>query len=374
MKVLMPVLHYYPVIGGLETWTQNIAEGLSDKAQIFIVTGKVKDRPKREVLKRVKIFRTSLFPLKDLSYSSLFYIITTVPFIFLKSLSVIKTEKVNIIHSQGFLSGLLGYLLFKLTKIPYIVTVQRIEKSKGFLRRLVYNNAKVCIAASLAIKRYFEEIGLKNIKVIPNGIDLKRFQNLDRAENRKKLGLKNEFVIIAVARLEKVKGLKYLVQAMKTLSTKYKTLNTKYQLLIIGDGSERENLENLTNKLELNDKVRFLGQIRNEKVPEYLSAADCFVLPSLSEGFGIVILEAMAANIPVIATKIGGILDIIEDGETGALVDPKNPDGIAKALYKMCSQPKFVKSLVQNAKNNLEKYDWQNIVQKVNLIYQNSIK
>ncbi len=374
MKVLMPVLHYYPVIGGLETWTQNIAEGLSDKAQIFIVTGKVKDRPKREVLKRVKIFRTSLFPLKDLSYSSLFYIITTVPFIFLKSLSVIKTEKVNIIHSQGFLSGLLGYLLFKLTKIPYIVTVQRIEKSKSFLRRLVYNNAKVCIAASLAIKRYFEEIGVKNIKVIPNGIDLKRFQNLDRAENRKKLGLKNEFVIIAVARLEKVKGLKYLVQAMKTLSTKYKTLNTKYQLLIIGDGSERENLENLTNKLELNDKVRFLGQIRNEKVPEYLSAADCFVLPSLSEGFGIVILEAMAANIPVIATKIGGILDIIGDGETGALVEPKNPDGIAKALYKIYSQPKFVKNLVQNAKDNLEKYDWQNIVQKVNLIYQNSIK
>jgi len=366
MKVLMPVLHYWPVIGGLETWTQNIAEGLFSQAQIFIITGKVKDGPKREELKRVKIFRTSLFSLKNLSYSSFLYIITALPFIFFKSLNLIKKEEVNLLHCQGFLSSFLGYLLFKLTGVPYIATVQRLENDKGFLRKLVYKNAKICIAASLAIKRRFEEIGVKNIKIIPNGINLKRFQNLDRKMNRKKLGLKDEFTIITVARLEKVKGIKYLIKALALL-------NDKYKLLIIGNGSERKNLENLTEKLNLQDRVRFLGEILKEEIPKYLSAADCFVLPSLSEGFGIVILEAMAVNIPVIATKIGGVLDIIKDGETGVLVDPKNPEQISKALFKLCSQPEFSKQLIEQAFSNLSKYNWDNIIEMVYKIYEKHV-
>jgi len=177
MKILMPVLHYWPVIGGLETWTKNIAERISDKTEVFVVTGRVKSQLEKENLNQVNIFRTSLFSLTNLSYSSFLYIITALPFIFFKSLSVIKKEKVDVIHSQGFLSGFLGYLLFKLTNTPYIVTVQRLEQSKSFLRKLVYNNAKVCIGASNKIKEYFQQIGCKNVLVIPNGIDLSRFTN-----------------------------------------------------------------------------------------------------------------------------------------------------------------------------------------------------
>ena len=123
MKVLMPVLHYYPVIGGLEIWTQNIAERLSGEVETFVVTGKVKNQPLRETKNRVRIFRISLFSLKNLSYSSPIYILTSLPFIFFKSFLLIKKEKVDLLHCQGFLSSLLGYFLSKLTKIPYIVTV-----------------------------------------------------------------------------------------------------------------------------------------------------------------------------------------------------------------------------------------------------------
>ena len=365
----MPVLHYYPVIGGLERWTQNIAEGLTNKAKVFVVTGKVKNESQKEILNQVNIARTSLFSLGNLSYSSLIYILTALPFIFFKSLSIIKKEKVNVIHSQGFLSGLLGYLLSKLTNTPYIVTVQKLEQSKSFLRKLVYNNAKVCIAASNKIKEYFEGIDCKNIVVIPNGIDLKRFQNLERETNRKKLGLKNEFAIITVARLEKVKGLKYLIESINVLRNKYQLSVTGYKLLIVGDGRERENLKSLARKLNIEDRVQFLGQIPNEKVSEYLSASDCFVLPSLKEGFGIVILEAMAASIPVIGTKVGGILDIIKNEESGILVQPKDPKELAEAIFKVYSQKEFTRNLIQNAKNSLGKYNWKNITQKVYKIY-----
>ena len=117
MKVLMPVLHYYPVIGGLETWTKNIAERLSNKVEMFVVTGRVKDSPKKETLSEVDIFRTSLYSLRDLSYSSPIYILTALPFIFLKSFSLAKKEKINLCHCQGFLSSFLGYLLFRLNII-----------------------------------------------------------------------------------------------------------------------------------------------------------------------------------------------------------------------------------------------------------------
>ncbi len=353
----MPVLHYYPVIGGLENWTQNIAERLPDRAEIFVVTGKVENQPVKEIKNRVNIFRTSLFSLRDLSYSSPFYILTALPHIFFRALQIIKREKINILHCQGFLSSLLGYLLFWLTKIPYIVTVQRLE-SKNWLKKLVYKNAEFCIAASSAIKNYFQESGCKNIKIIPNGIDLERFENL-------KHPLHDKFTIITVARLEKVKGIEYLIKAVSN----YQLSMSNYQLLIIGDGSERKNLESLVEKLDRKDKVKFLGEIPNEKIPEYLTAADCFVLPSVKEGFGIVILEAMACQIPVVGTNVGGISDIIEDGKTGILVEPKNPQSISEAIFRLYSQKDFAENLVQNAKINLEKYNWQNITERVYEIY-----
>ena len=113
-----------------------------------------------------------------------------------------------------------------------------------------------------------------------------------------------------------------------------------------------------------------MGQIENEKVPQYLAIGDCFVLPSLKEGFGIAILEAQAVGLPVIATNVGGIPDIIKDGKTGILVPARNPEAIAKAIFKIYSQLSFAQKLVQNAKANLENYNWDKIAQKVYLIYQ----
>ena len=370
MKILMPVLHYYPVIGGLEQWTQNIAEELSKKAEIFVVTGKVGQKPQEEIVKGVKIFRTSLYSLTDLSFSSLFYIFTTLPFIFLKSLGLIKKEKINLLHCQGFLSSFLGYLIFRLQKIPYVVTVQKLEEKKGFLRKLVYKNARICIVASVAIKKYFEEIGVKDIRIIPNGIHLEKFQGLDKKSLREKLGFDNEFLIITVGRLEIRKGFKYLISSIKFLEKELKGDDfSKIRLLIIGDGALRRKLENLVKKLSLKEKIKFLGLIPNEKIQEYLAACDCFVLPSLEEGFGIAILEAMASGLPVISTKVGGILDIIEDRENGILVEPKNSEELAGAILKIYSQEEFTKNLIERASVNLEKYNWENIAKEVSNIY-----
>lgn len=350
----MPVLHYHPVIGGLETWTKNIAERLSGKAEIFVVTGKVSGQPDEEIKNGVKIFRTSLSRLKNLSHSSLFYILTALPFIFSKSLSLIRKEEIDILHCQGFLSALLGYLLFKFTRTPYIVTVQSLQ-SKSWLKRIVYGKAAHCIAASSAIKKYFEQISCKNIAVIPNGIDLSGFKGPKRKPH-------DGFVAMTVARLEKVKGIKYLIEAISRLS-----LPKRLSLVLIGNGSQRKRLGDLVKRSGV--KAKFLGEIPNGKIPEQLAQADCFVLPSLKEGFGIAILEAMAAKIPVIGTKVGGIPDIIEDGKTGLLVEPANSQEIAEAIQKIYQSPSLRERLVKNAAAELKYYDWQNIAVKVYEIY-----
>lgn len=349
----MPATHYYPVVGGIETWTRNIAEQLAKKAEVFVVTGKVHPVKSREagipqnaeLFNGVKIFRTSLFPLNNLSHSPLIYILSSLPFIFLKSLALVKKEKINIVHCQGFLSSFLGFCLSKITGVPYIVTVQRLESKRNPVKNFIYRNAAVCIGASRAVAENFRKIGCRNVEVIPNGIDLHRFINLGRKPHA-------GFVVMTVARLEKVKGIDYLIKAITNLQF------TNFQLLIIGDGSERRNLENLTEKLGLRERVKFLGEIPNERVPEYLAAADCFVLPSLKEGFGIVILEAQAAGIPVIGTRVGGILDLIENGKTGLLVEPADSQAIAEAIEKIYSGFKFPQI-------NLEKYNWQSIADKV---------
>jgi len=361
MKVLLVTLHYYPVIGGIEQWAQNIAERLSEKAGIFVITGKVEGQEKKEIKNGVSIIRTSLFSLKDLSYSSPLYIISALPFILFAALSLIKKEKIGLLHCQGFLSSFLGYLVFKITKTPYIITVQRLEENKGFLRKLAYCNAKVCIAASEAIREYFEEIGARNIEVIPNGIDLEKFGSLNREISRKKLGLNNEFTIMTVARLEKVKGIDYLIKALKP--------SDNFRFFALGGGSERRNLESLAKENGIEGKTVFLGEIPNERIGEYLAAADCFVLPSLREGFGIAILEAMACRVPVIGTNVGGIRDIIENDKNGILVNPKDSSALAIALERIRSNQGFALQLADNAKKSLVRYDWHNIANRVFDVY-----
>jgi len=353
MKILMPALHYYPVVGGIETWTRNIAENVSKKADVFVVTGKVKDQPKKEQFGKLQIIRTSLFTLKNFSHSPLFYTLSLLPFIFFKSFVLMKKEKIDILHCQGFLSSVLGFCLSKITGVPYITTVQRLESQRNQFKNFIYRHAAVCIGASRAVAENFRKIGVKNIEVIPNGIDLRRFAKLERKPHA-------GFTVMTIARLEKVKGINYLIEAVA--GSEIQRISD-LQILVIGDGSERKNLESLAEKLSLKEKVKFLGEIPNEKIPEYLATADCFVLPSLKEGFGIVLLEAQAAGIPVIGTKVGGILDLIEDGKTGLLVAPQNPQAIAEAISKIYAGLKFPEI-------NLEKYNWQSITERVFQIYQ----
>ena len=141
------------------------------------------------------------------------------------------------------------------------------------------------------------------------------------------------------------------------------------KLILIGDGQERKSLELKVKNLNLENKVEFKGEIPHEKIPEELAKSSVFILPSLEEGQGLVVLEAQAAQVPVIATNVGGIPDFIRDGESGILVEPKNSLKLSQSVIRIFSDPEFAQNLVKNASINLEKYDWRNIAGEIDQIY-----
>jgi len=373
--ILILSCFYTPFEGGAERYVKEITQRLKEKYNFLILTSWLSRKtPKKEIKDEIEIFRLGL----GFQFDKYLYPILA-PF---KSFFISHDILHAVLESYAGLA-LLIYKIFN-KKTPTLLTLQTGRVSiPYFLFKKIHQVPDKIQAISNTLAERAKKFGAKNVEVVPNGVTLNKFKiRNSKFKMKGKLGLKDQFVIMTIARLEKVKGIEYLIEAMEILNSKFKIqpqpisngLGQNSKLFIIGDGSERKKLENLVENLNLQEKVKFFGQILNEKIPEFLASANCFVLPSVSEGFGIVILEAMAAGVPVIATNVGGIPDIIENGKNGILVEPKNPEAIVKAIIKIFSDSQFAQKLVQNANANLTRYDWDNIAQKINLIYQELLK
>ena len=377
----MPILHYPPVIGGFEVFSQSIAEGISKTDEVFIVTSKVIDASKKEQKGNLRIFRTSLWTLKNLSYTKPWFILGAMVWIFFKSIRLIKKEKIDLIHSQGFLSGILGYILKKITKKPYLITIQSadfniyhprlniklIVKIYKKIEKIIFKNANYCHAVSNYLGGYFSQYGIERIAVIPNGVNQKKFKpDPDKRETRKKLGFDTENLIVCVSRLEHKNGTHDLIEAVSYLA---KDIND-FKLIICGDGSERKKLEAMIEKLHLRNNVFLLGDILHKDLPKYVACADIFVRPSLAEGFGIVFLEAMAAEVAVIGTPVGGIVDFLKDKETGLFCEVRNPQDIAEKIKVLIKDKALREKLIKNAKKMVdENYNWDKISEQLKSVY-----
>lgn len=220
---------------------------------------------------------------------------------------------------------------------------------EGWLVRMVdrltltWTDRIVCCSGAVG-RSVVSRIGgkIEQCTIIPFGVDIEQFE-ATAAATRRELGLRDsQKVIGTVCRLvEPKKGLRFLLQAMAVLARKYG--QPPCQLLIVGDGPSRQELELLRDQLKLSTWVVFSGSRRD--IPRVLHAVDAFVLPSLYEGFGIAILEAMAAGKPVIATAVGGIPEFVLSGETGLLVEPGNVEALADAIDQLLSHPQQAQTM-----------------------------
>ncbi len=220
------------------------------------------------------------------------------------------------------------------------------------------------------MKKELEKSFKGNISILPNGIAMEKFRDLSKQSLRSKFGMsQNEKIILFVGGLKSIKGVRYLIEAFKTVSQTVPGA----RLLLIGEGQERHNLQALVKEKNLEEKVHFLGALPNEKVLEYMVASDIFALPSLFETFGIVNLEAMASGLPVVATRVYGVPEVVQDGVNGFLVEPKNSQQLAEKIVLLLSNDQLREKISLHNKETAKKYNWGDIVLRLEKIYLETI-
>lgn len=300
------------------------------------------------------------------------YLVLLVPFflssMFLTLVKIIRTEKPKLIHAHWIVpQGLISVLTGRWFSIPVIVTAHGGDAFafRGRLSRLAKHwtlkkcsawtaNTRMTAAAIDPQSEYNEKLHL-----VPMGIDVHAFSK--PAPPPAGISRNGDYIILFVGRLVAKKGAVVLIRAFGLLPTH---IRAKCQLWIIGDGSERGVLEDEAKNLKLQSGVRFLGEISNPDLPSYYRAADLFVVPSIvesdgdTEGQGVVILEAMASGVPVLASNVGGIPDVIQNNKTGFLFNPGDAGGLAKIIGRFVTDPTLQKSTISNALESVQKqYD-----------------
>ncbi len=249
---------------------------------------------------------------------------------------VIRERRVAILHTHEFFMNTVGLVASLSTGVPLVATVHGKNDYADRLRRrvayrLVGRFAGQMIAVSENIRFFLaEQVGIPSdrIRVVPNGVGLDEEPPRERLSAlRTSLGLDQDSKVVGtVGSLYPVKGHTYLMDAIAPVVRRF----AHVVLLIVGRGGLREELEAQARRLGIARHLRFLGH--REDVRDLLALCDIFVLPSLFEGMPLALLEAMAAGVPCVATGVGGIPEVVEDGKTGLLVGPGDSDGLAKGI------------------------------------------
>jgi glycosyltransferase involved in cell wall biosynthesis len=279
------------------------------------------------------------------------------------TLLVIKEMKkfgATIIMTQyAFHYGLIAGIAAKLLRRPSVVQVigsdLKVEAQRNWLNLIItcfilkITSGVICVSRDL--EKVATSLGARNTIVIPTPLDLSYFPGKEKINKKTRR-------IISVANLVPTKGLLYLVKAMKFVQDG--------TLLILGNGPERKKLETLSTNLGLVDRVFFMGQVNDRsRLWDYLCRATVLALPSLSEGCPRALLEAMVCGLPIVATKVGGIPEILTNGVNGLLVPARDEKALANAIEKILNDTDFQKSAYSKNREVAKEYVLQVVCRKI---------
>jgi len=301
--------------------------------------------------------------------------------------NIIKEHKIDLIHIHVWnpASGRFAYLAGKRTKTPIITTEHdpfKLNPIKNTIKKSLLKHAQKIITVSKQNKTVLEDLypdHKHKIKVIHNGIDttwwksqILSFNAKDRTKLREDLFNADDKTLVAltVAELHPRKGLHFLLRAIQKVLTQLppkKAENLRFA--IAGKGPQKEALEKLINKRNLENHVILLGHRKN--IPNLMKSADMFILPSVREAFGLVNLEAMVSGLPVIATRAGGIPEIITNNKTGLLVPTENETKLAEAIKKLITSQKTRQTFSKAGQAIVaSKFDAKLMAKKYEKVYQ----
>ncbi|UCC38729.1 MAG: glycosyltransferase family 4 protein [Candidatus Aminicenantes bacterium] len=303
---------------------------------------------------------------------------------------IIKAKNVHIVHSQGGRADFFARQAARSAKVPIIISsiamlVEGYDVStlkKGFyvfIDRWTEKKVDKFIILSEPLRQTLIEkhkIPPEKIVKIYNGIETEEYDpNIQGITNKKhkvriELGLKNDIPVIgAIGRLVWQKGFEFLIQAIPNIIEFF----PEAKFLIVGEGPLRKELEGLSERLRVKDNIIFAGF--RSHIKEILASIDILAMPSLLEGLPLVLLEGMAMAKPIVATKIDGITEVLENGKTGLLVSPESTGELAEAIIEILTNKTKADLLGQNARRlAVEKFSVKKMVEQTEEVYKNLLR
>lgn len=282
----------------------------------------------------------------------------------------------DIIHIHGYGRFTSDFSLkFLKNKKPIVFTAHGFFHSKkaNLIKKLHYvlkgrllKNANVCTALTELEKKQYRRLGVKEekIKVIPNGIDIDRFNVKILREFGKKYS-DGKKVLLYVGRIHESKGIQYVIEAIKDLDLKF--------LIVGNDAGYKDILERKINNLGIENKVKILENINDVELAKIYKISDMFVLFSEWEGFGITSIEAMAAGKPVIVSNRGALPYLVKNNQTGFVVEFPKAEKLRDKIIFLLENGKKAKEMGENGKGEAKKYDWKNIIKQYEEVYREAI-
>ncbi|HOX54359.1 MAG: glycosyltransferase family 4 protein [Candidatus Omnitrophica bacterium] len=365
MNVLLLTTHLNP--GGIASYVVSLAKGLKNDNHRVVVASSGGSL--------VDVLRSYDIPHVEINITTKSEISPKI-FISLKKLfKTINDNDIQIIHAQTRVTQVLAFWLDKIGGIPFVSTCHGFFKPRLSRIKFPCWGRKV-IAISEAVKSHLIQdlkVRFDTIELIYNGLEARKafeYSADELAETRKWIGLRSRGPVIGnIARLSSVKGQSYLIEAMNEVVKIFPDA----QLLVVGDGKIKDDLVARVNELGLNNNIFFIPSVR--ETSSILSLMDIFVMCSVAEGLGLSIMEAQAVGLPVIATEVGGIPELVKDGQTGILVPPQDSFKLAHAIISLLENREKARQLGANAQKNIrENFTLEKMISETERVYESVLK
>lgn len=292
----------------------------------------------------------------------------------------------NLVHCHTWYTFFAGFLAKHLFSVPLVVTMHSLEPLRpwkeeqlqtgyalsSWIEKNTVEAADAVIAVSAEMKQdilKFYPIPEEKVTIIHNGIDLEEYRPVSDKDYLKEQGIEEPYLLF-VGRISRQKGIIQLIDAFKSLP------GDRLHLVLCASAPDTPELEQeLKEKMGGHPRIKWLNQMVPKKaVIQLYSHAEVFVCPSVYEPFGIINLEAMACKSPVVATRVGGIKEVVADGETGILVSPNNPHELAEAIQHVTDAPELIRRFKENGRRRVEEhFGWDKIAMKTKHLYERLI-
>ena len=387
MKILMLTWEYPPrIVGGIARVVNDLSKRLiKDGHEVTVVTYREGDAPYYELDKGVKVYRVDNFMIRPNNFID--WVMQMNFNMVAKASEIIQKEgKFDVIHAHDWLVAYAAKTLKHSFNIPIISTIHATEAGRNSGIRdeqqkyindsewmLTYESTEVIVNSNYMKNELQRLFGLpfEKINVVPNGVNLLSFSGIDRDyEFRRRYAMDNEKIILFMGRLVYEKGVQHLIAAMPKILEHYHDA----KLIIAGKGGMMDELKQEADALGLGAKVYFAGYMNGKDVQRMYKAADISVFPSTYEPFGIVALEAMLAERPVVVSDAGGLNEIVQHKENGMKCYCGNPNSIADSILELLFDQQLCANVVKKAKAKVRnEYNWNKIAQDTHFIYQKAI-